>query len=129
MPRGWQCLLLLVLLTGCASGRFVRLDTGHGDPVVVTPQVEEEAPLEDAELKADEFEEAVSSLAREVRPFAHPLRDARTLFGMPERSGVFGYEARTHRIRPLGEAEARELHLLDDASAELTRAYGRWCER
>ncbi|NPD27481.1 AHH domain-containing protein [Corallococcus exiguus] len=129
MCRGWLCLLLLVLLTGCASGRVVRLDTGRGDPVVVTPQVEEEAPLEDAELSKGEFKRAVAELAREVRPFAHPLRDARTLFGMPERSGVFGYEATTHRIRPLGEAEARELHLLDDASAELTRAYGRWCER
>ncbi|MBN9686001.1 MULTISPECIES: AHH domain-containing protein [unclassified Corallococcus] len=127
MLRGWLCLLLL--LTGCASNRVVRLDTGRADPVVVTPRVEEEAPLEDAELTKGEFKRAVSEFAREVRPFAHPLRDARTLFGMPERSGVFGYEASTHRIRPLGEAEARELHLLDDASAELTRAYGRWCER
>ncbi|MBN9686003.1 MULTISPECIES: AHH domain-containing protein [unclassified Corallococcus] len=129
MRSGWQCLLLLCLLTGCASVRVVRLDTGRADPVVVTPRVEEEAPLEDAELTKGEFKKAVSEFAREVRPFAHPLRDARTLFGMPERSGVFGYEASTHRIRPLGEAEARELHLLDDASAELTRAYGRWCER
>ncbi|NPC53705.1 hypothetical protein HPC50_42495, partial [Corallococcus exiguus] len=127
MLRGWLCFLLL--LTGCASVRVVRLDTGSADPVVVTPRVEEEAPLEDAELTKVEFKRAVSELAREVRPFAHPLRNARALFGMPERSGVFGYEARTHRIRPLGEAEARELHLLDDASAELTRAYGRWCER
>ncbi|AFE05158.1 putative lipoprotein [Corallococcus coralloides DSM 2259] len=129
MRRGWLCLLLWVLLTGCASARVVRLDTGRADPVVVTPRVEEEAPLEDAELTKGEFKKVVSELARGVRPFTHPLRDARTLFGMPERSGVFGYEARTHRIRPLGEAEARELHLLDDASAELTRAYGRWCER
>ncbi|NOK17229.1 AHH domain-containing protein [Corallococcus carmarthensis] len=129
MHRGWLCLLLPFLLTGCASVRVVRLDTGHAEPVVVTPRVEAEAPLEDAELEADEFEEAVTALARDVRQFSHPLRDARTLFGVPERSGVFGYEARTHRIRPLGEAEARELYLLDDASAELTRAYGRWCER
>ncbi|WP_375744330.1 hypothetical protein NR800_05850 [Corallococcus interemptor] len=129
MRRGWHCLLLLVLLTGCGAVRVVRLDTGRADPVVVTPRVEEEAPLEDAELTKGEFKRAISELAREVRPFAHPLRDARTLFGMPERSGVFGYEARTHRIHPLGEEEARELHLLDDASAELTRGYGRWCER
>ncbi|GMU10277.1 AHH domain-containing protein [Corallococcus caeni] len=129
MHRGWLCLLLPFLLTGCASTRLVRLDTGRAEPVVVTPRVEEEAPLGDAELEADEFEAAVTVLARDVRAFPHPLRDAGAMFGVPERSGAFGYDARTHRIRPLGEAEARELHLLDDPSAELTRAYGRWCER
>ncbi|MBN8232771.1 AHH domain-containing protein [Corallococcus macrosporus] len=129
MRRGWLCLLLSFLLTGCASVRVVRLETGSAEPVIVTPRVDDEAPLEDAELEPDEFERTVAVLARDVRPFSHPLREARALFGVPERSGVFGYEARTHRIRPLGEAEARELHLLDDASAELTRAYGRWCER
>ncbi|RKI74695.1 hypothetical protein D7X55_01840 [Corallococcus sp. AB049A] len=129
MCRGWLRLLLLCLLTGCASGRVVRLDTGREALVVVTPRVEEEAPLEDAELGRAEFKKAVTVLARDVRPFSHPLRDARLLFGVPERSGVFGYEVRTRRIRPLGEEEARELHLVDDASAELARAYGRWCER
>jgi hypothetical protein len=126
----WAFLLLLpFLLLGCASARTVRLETGAGRAVVVTPREDAEAPLADAELAEDEFEAAVAVVGRDVRSFAHPLRDARALFGVPERSGVFGYEARTHRIHPLGEAERRELHLLDDASAELTRAYGRWCER
>ncbi|RKH34669.1 hypothetical protein D7Y13_21760 [Corallococcus praedator] len=129
MTRGWLCVLLPFLLLGCASVRVVSLDTGAAAPLVVTPREEEAAPLEDAELDDDEFEAAVASLARDVRPFAHPLRDAWSFFEVPERSGVFGFEARTRRIVPLGDAETRELHLLDDASAELTRAYGRWCER
>ena len=129
MKGGWLFLLLPFLLVGCASVRVVSLDTGGTAPVFVTPREEDDAPLADAELSNDEFEEAVSVLARDVRPFSHPLREARSFFGVPERSGVYGYEARTRRVVPLGEAEARELHLLDDASAELTRAYGRWCER
>ncbi|RYZ46240.1 MAG: hypothetical protein EOO72_02455 [Myxococcaceae bacterium] len=129
MTRRWLCLLLPFLLVGCASGRVVRLDTGGADSVVVTPREEEGASLEDAEPDDGEFEAAVSALARDVRPFMHPLREARTFFGVPERSGVFGFDVRTRRVVALGEVEARELHLLDDASAELTRAYGRWCER
>ncbi|CAM3131337.1 hypothetical protein G4177_12085 [Corallococcus sp. ZKHCc1 1396] len=129
MTRRWLCLLLPFLLVGCASVRVVRLDTGGADSVVVTPREEEGAPLEDAEPDDGEFEAAVSALARDVRPFMHPLREARAFFGVPERSGVFGFDARTRRVVALGEVEARELHLLDDASAELTRAYGRWCER
>jgi hypothetical protein len=30
-------LWLLALVTGCASGRVVRLETGRGAPVVLTP--------------------------------------------------------------------------------------------
>ncbi|WP_375757064.1 AHH domain-containing protein [Corallococcus exercitus] len=124
---GWA-LLLGLLVSGCATTRVVRLETGDGERVVVTPREEEDASPAEAQLEDDEFEEAVRTLARDVRPFAHPLRQARELFGLPERSGLFGFQERTRRIVPLGEDEARDLRLLD-ASDDLTRGYKQWCDQ
>ncbi|MBZ4335293.1 AHH domain-containing protein [Corallococcus sp. AS-1-12] len=122
---GWV-LLLGLLLSGCATTRVVRLEVDGGDRVVVTPREEKDASPSEARLEEDEFKAAVRTLARDVRPFAHPLRQARSLFGLPERSGLFGFRERSRRIVPLGEEEARELRLLD-ASDDLTRGYRQWC--
>ncbi|MHA7628722.1 AHH domain-containing protein [Corallococcus sp. M7] len=124
---GWV-LLLGLLLSGCATTRVVRLEVDGGDSVVVTPREEEDASPSEARLEEDEFKAAVKTLARDVRPFAHPLRQARELFGLPERSGLFGFRERTRQIIPLGEEEARELRLLD-ASDDLTRGYRQWCAK
>ncbi|MCY1043042.1 AHH domain-containing protein [Corallococcus sp. bb12-1] len=120
-------LLLGMLVSGCATTRTVRLETDDGARVVVTPREEEGASLSATRLGEEEFEQAVKTLARDVRPSAHPMREARELFGLPERSGLYGFHERTRRIVPLGEEEARDLHLLD-ASDDLTRGYKRWCE-
>lgn len=125
MPRGWAS-LLLVLLVGCggARTRVVRLDTGQGQPLVITPR---SADVEPVALEEEEFQQAMRVLAREVRPSEHPLEDARRLFGVPARSGTFLYEERSRRIVPVGEEG------LDAAVSapeeELTRAYFRWCAR
>lgn len=123
MPRGWVP-LLLVLLVGCGGmrARVVRLDTGRGPPIVFTPRT---ADVEPVELAADDFDEAMRVLAREVRPSAHPLEDARRLFGVPARSGTYLYEGR--RIVPLGEEHLGAA--VSTSEEELTRAYLRWCER
>ncbi|NOK12057.1 AHH domain-containing protein [Corallococcus exercitus] len=120
---GWA-LLLGLLVSGCATTRVVRLELDDGERVAVTPR--EDASSSEARLEEDEFKVAVRTLARDVRPSAHPLRQARELFGLPERSGLFGFQERTRRIVPLGEDEARELRLLD-ASDDLTRGYKQWC--
>ncbi|MGE6757992.1 AHH domain-containing protein [Corallococcus interemptor] len=120
---GWV-LLLGLLLSGCATTRVVRLEVDDGERVVVTPREEEDA----SRLEQDEFKKAVRTLARDVRPSAHPLRQARELFGLPERSGLFGFRERTRLIVPLGEEEARELRLLE-ASDDLTRGYRQWCDK
>jgi hypothetical protein len=128
-PRWFAALLLLSLGTGCATSRVARLETGH-DSFVVTPRKEEGAALEEAELDEDEFAEAVGSLARDVRPFRHPLREARERFGVPSRSGVYRYEQRTRRLIAQEAEDTDGPHLLESyADEELTRAYGQWCQR
>nr|AYM52733.1 lipoprotein [Archangium disciforme] len=130
MTLRWAVLLLLLWVgSGCSTVRAVRLDTGD-ESFVVTPHEEEEAELEAAELEDDEFEESLVELARDVRPFHNPLREARELFGVPARSGVYRYETRTRRLIPQGPEDADGPHLLASyADEELTRAYGQWCAR
>ncbi|ATB50288.1 AHH domain-containing protein [Corallococcus macrosporus] len=127
--RGGIWLVLALAVTGCSTTRLVRLDTGDGPPLVHTPFTEDHATP--VELNDDEFEEAVVALARDVRPFSNPLREARQRFGVPERSGVYLYEKRGPRLIPQEEErDANGLRLLESyADDDLTRAYGRWCER
>ncbi|AEI64993.1 AHH domain-containing protein [Corallococcus macrosporus] len=127
--RGAIWLVLALAVTGCSTTRLVRLDTGDKPPMVHTPLKEDDAAL--VELDDDEFEEAVVAHARDVRPFSNPLREARQRFGVPERSGVYLYEGRGPRLIPQDEAEDSDgPRLLESyADDELTRAYGRWCER
>ncbi|WP_426754825.1 AHH domain-containing protein [Myxococcus sp. Y35] len=123
----WLALALAV--TGCSTTRVVRLDMGDGPPVVHMPFTETGAgPVE---LDEDEFEEAVVVLARDIRPFANPLREARQLFGVPDRGGVYLYQPRAPRLIPQEEESNPDgpRLLASYADDELTRAYGRWCER
>ena len=127
--RGVIWLVLVLSVTGCSTTRVVRLDTGDGPPTVHTPFTQDNAgPVE---LDEDEFEEAMVALARDVRPFANPLREARQRFGVPERGGVYLYQPRGPRLIPQEEEQDPDgLRLLESyADDELTRAYGQWCER
>ncbi|MCP3137108.1 AHH domain-containing protein [Pyxidicoccus xibeiensis] len=127
MTARWALPLgLLLVASGCSATRLVHLETGQ-DSFVVTPHEEEEAELEEAELDDEEFKAAVVELARDVRPFQHPMREARALFGVPSRSGVYRYEHRSRRLFP---EDTDGPHLLESyADDELTRAYGQWCSR
>jgi hypothetical protein len=117
--------VLLVLLVGCGTAsQVVRLDTGPSETLVFTPR----SGAKSVELDDDEFAEAVSELAREVRPPTWPQEAAQQLFEVEARSGSYTYETPSRRITP---HEPRE-HLEGEAMAaevELTRAYLRWCER
>ena len=95
MRLRWGVLLLAALGMGCSAARVVRLDTGTGESIVHVPRTDV-APVR---LEQGEFKEVVTELARDVRPFEHPLRDARRLFGMPTRSGSYLYEGRSQRLR------------------------------
>ncbi|MFP2926433.1 AHH domain-containing protein [Pyxidicoccus sp. 3LG] len=128
-PRRSLLLLFLLVATGCSSSRVVRLETGD-DSFFVAPREEEGAELEAAEIDDEEFDAAVVELARDVRPFQNPMQEARALFGVPSRSGVYRYEHRTRRLFPQGPEDADGPHLLESyADEELTRAYGQWCSR
>ena len=94
-------LVLLVLLTGCATGRTtpsVRLETGSGAPLVFAPR----AASVPVRVTGEEVREALARLVLEtplsVRP-APSLHVVRTLFHPGE------------------------------APDALTRDYGQWCER
>jgi uncharacterized protein YciI len=114
-------LLLVALVTGCASARVVRLETGRGEPIVFTPRAEAIRPVE---LEEEEFREGLTALSRSVRPSTHPQQAARQLFEVEARGGSFVFDPRTRRMTPLeGGAWGSE------TDAELTRAYLRWCER
>ncbi|AGC42242.1 putative lipoprotein [Myxococcus stipitatus DSM 14675] len=125
----WAAMLLfLAVSTGCATSRVVRLETGR-ESFVVTPREEPGAEVSAAELDDDEFAEALAELGRDVRPLHNPMQWARELFGVPSRSGVFGYEGHPGRLIPQ-RADMDGLHLLESYSDDgLTKAYGQWCER
>ncbi|XXF78024.1 AHH domain-containing protein [Myxococcaceae bacterium GXIMD 01537] len=117
-------LSLLALVTGCASGRVVRLETSRGPPVVFTADSSEVEPVE---LGRGEFKKALSQLGRNMRTPANPQRAARGLFHVDARSGVFLVNPRTRRVTALdGTALVADVPQVE---VELTRAYLRWCER
>ncbi|GEL75349.1 hypothetical protein MVI01_71330 [Myxococcus virescens] len=68
-------LLLVAVVTGCATTRVVRLENGR-DSFVVTPSEESGAELEAAELGDGEFEQSLVELARDVRPQRNPMQQA-----------------------------------------------------
>src|SRR5215217_9747231 len=111
-PRGfrmsprWSILLLLVMLAGCSgTTKSVRLHTGRGEPIVLSPRSGDAAPVE---LDEDDFVEAMEALARSVRPPTRPQETARRLFEVDSRSGSYLYETRSHRVVPLGPGEHLE---------------------
>ncbi|HEX8439603.1 AHH domain-containing protein [Archangium sp.] len=114
-------LLLLLLVSGCATVRVVRLDTGRGEPIVFTPGTAETEPVE---VKEEEFQEAVTRLSQSVQPPANPRQAARQLFEVGVRDGSFLFESRTHRVTPLDGTP-----LVSETDVEVTRSYLRWCER
>ena len=125
LPR-WPIPLLFAMLAGCSgTTKSVRLHTGHGEPIVLTPRSGDASPVE---LDEDDFVEAVETLAQSMRPSTRPQETARRLFEMGSRSGSYLYEPHSHRLIPLGPGE----HLEGEPPAtevELTRSYLRWCER
>ncbi|CAM4531914.1 AHH domain-containing protein [Myxococcus xanthus] len=124
MRLSWM-LLLLLIGPACSTVRVVRLDTGDVAPIVHTPRDAEGASS--VELDDEVFEAAVVSLARDVRPSLHPLRDARHRFGVPDRSGVYVYERRGQRLIPVEERADGPRLLMAYADERLTRDYGQWC--
>ncbi|WP_426748180.1 AHH domain-containing protein [Myxococcus faecalis] len=122
-------LLVMMCIPGCATSRVVRLETEHGS-VTLTPYEDVGGEVEEARIDDAEFEESLAALARDVPPFRHPMKEARELFGVPTRSGVYRYERGPSRLIPQSQEDGAGPHLLESyADDELTRAYGQWCER
>jgi hypothetical protein len=124
MPR-WAVVLLFVFISGCSASTrtVVRLDTGKGEPVVRTPRRD----VEPVAVSEKEFKKAVAQHASSVLPVERPLEYARQVFGLPERSGWYRYEAGSQRLKASEPGSARNLRLLPE-DEELKSRYLLWCE-
>ncbi|RKH37880.1 hypothetical protein D7Y23_38830 [Corallococcus sp. AB050B] len=99
MPaRGW-CVLWMLFVTGCATSRTWRLDTGEGPAREYTPRTE----TPPVSLDGDTFEETVRTLARGAP--------------VPKRPRA-----------SLGVVSVNSVRVSQGGS-ELEAAYGRWCVR
>ncbi|AEI68006.1 AHH domain-containing protein [Corallococcus macrosporus] len=128
----WSIPLLLIVLAGCSSATSaVRLDTGRGNPLTFTPRSDDAGPVD---LDEDDFEEAVAKLGQDVPRSAQPRSDARRLFWSPSNDAYAGARGRLGLVSVgSGQDSYNNLSLAEawrpEADSELTRAYGRWCER
>ncbi|AKF80568.1 hypothetical protein MFUL124B02_13740 [Myxococcus fulvus 124B02] len=126
MWPGWSIPLLVVLLTGCGGAtKSVRLRTGDGRTVIHPLRGGDSTPVV---LDGDSFAEALGALTQHVPRPSRPQEMARRLFDMDSRSGSYLYEARHHRVIPLGPGELLESEGVPAEDA-LTQAYLRWCSR
>ncbi|NTX39292.1 AHH domain-containing protein [Myxococcus sp. CA051A] len=118
-------LLLVSLLTGCATTRGVRLETGSGEVIAFTPRAADSAPVA---LDEDEFMRAMGLEGRGVRLPVKAQEAARRLFEMGARGGEYRFDARTRRVTPLESGAHLEVEATETERA-MTRAYLEWCER
>ena len=116
--------LLLVPLAGCGNAsRAVRLDTGEGKVLVVSPRGGD-SPVQ---LRTGEFKASLAELGRDVRPASNPLRHARRLM-LDSLWHEEVYLKWTGRRLEL-DSEAEAVQRVPQACLDMTRAYGLWCER
>ena len=127
MVRVLLSLLVTCAVTGCATSRVVRLDTGEDLPLLHEPRTDT-APVE---LEGDAFEDAVRVLARSTLISGHPRDAALQLFNasLPSRAA---YQARGHvGLISVEDPRRGRLLIAEEAASgtELERDYGHWCQR
>ena len=127
MRLRWGVVVLLVLLgSGCATSRLVRLDTGEGRPLVYAPRTDE-APVR---LDADEFQEAVQKLARTAPLSSRPREAALWLFNLGHRRAASHVRGRLGLVSFEDPQRGRLLVTeAPGAETELASDYKRWCQR
>ncbi|WNZ59101.1 AHH domain-containing protein [Myxococcus sp. MxC21-1] len=126
MTLRWGAVVLLMVGTGCATSRVVRLDTGEGRRVLYTPRADA-APVE---LDEDEFAEAVQKMARTAPLSSRPREAALRLFGLDVPRAYSPVRGRLGLVSVEDPQRGRLLITEEpDAEMELASAYGRWCQR
>ncbi|WP_375743147.1 AHH domain-containing protein [Corallococcus interemptor] len=116
---------LLLVGTGCAASRSVRLDTGQGPARVHTPRRD----LRPVELDEDAFASAVAGLARTAPVASRPVEAARRLLAASLPSRPYAHVRGHLGLISVQEPVRGHLRLNDAPEAELAAAYGRWCKR
>ncbi|NOK11240.1 AHH domain-containing protein [Corallococcus exercitus] len=119
MTSRWLCLLWALLVTGCATSRTLRLDTGEGRAREYTPRTD----TRPVALDGDTFEEAVRTLARSAPVSVQPRREALRLLSP-------GAERPRASLGVVSVVDPRQGRVrVSQGSTELEAAYGRWCVR
>jgi len=121
-PRLSVVALLLALSTACSTQRVVRLETNQGQPLTYIPRTGAAGLVE---LEEEEFRQALAKEARQWRPLANSEKAARELFGIPPRSGWYGYTQRQGVVPLDGQPLASQW---DEADVRVTQEYLRFCE-
>ncbi|MFP2898718.1 AHH domain-containing protein [Corallococcus sp. 4LFB] len=116
---------MLLVGTGCAASRSVRLDTGRGAARVHTPQRD----VRPAALDEDAFVSTVAELARTAPVSMHPMEAARRLLTASLPSRPYAHVRGHLGLISVQEPGRGRLRLRDAPDAELAAAYGRWCKR
>jgi hypothetical protein len=114
--------LFLVLSTACSTTRVVRLDAGQGAPLLHIPRTDEARLVE---LEEKEFTQGIVKEVRQRRLPANPEKAARESFGVPPRSGWYGYNQLQGVVPLEGQPPASQWA---EADVRLTQEYLRFCE-
>ncbi|AFE03744.1 hypothetical protein COCOR_00849 [Corallococcus coralloides DSM 2259] len=116
---------MLLVGTGCAASRNVRLDTGRGPTRVHTPQRD----LRLVELDEDAFAATVAGLARTAPVSTHSMEAARQLLAASFPSRPYAHVRGHLGLVSVQEPGRGHLRLGEAPEVELAAAYGRWCKR
>ncbi|NNB84238.1 AHH domain-containing protein [Corallococcus exiguus] len=116
---------MLLVGTGCAASRNVRLSTGRGFTRVHTPQRD----VRPVALDEDAFVSAVAGLARTAPVSSYPMEAARRLLAASLPSRPYAHVRGHLGLISVQEPGRGHLRLNDAPEAELAAAYGRWCKR
>ncbi|NNB84240.1 AHH domain-containing protein [Corallococcus exiguus] len=116
---------MLLVGTGCAASRNVRLGTGRGPTRVHTLQRD----VRPVALDEDAFVSAVAGLARAAPVSSYPMEAARLLLAASLPSRPYAHVRGHLGLISLQEPGRGHLRLSDAPETELAAAYGRWCKR
>jgi hypothetical protein len=119
--------LLMAVVVGCSgTPRVIRVEnTGQGKVVVHIPRTADVHPVV---LEQEEFQQAMRSLAREVRLTGTPRQTVEQMFQMDPQSGNYLYLTGEKKLVPLGPEEPLEGSLTKE-DLETAERYRAWCQR
>jgi hypothetical protein len=114
--------LILAISTACSTTRVVRLDTGQGEPLLHIPRTDEPKFVE---IEEEEFTQGLVKEVRRQRLPDNPEKAAREAFGIPPRSGWYGFSQKAGVVPLEGQPATSQW---PEADVRLTQQYLGFCE-